>query len=932
MMRSKLILVLALAACSGSPKNPVGPGGPTTVGDGTTATNAGATTTAPATPASPPRKVVTVEGITEYHLDNGLRVLLFPDQSKDTVTVNITYLVGSRHEGYGESGMAHLLEHMLFKGTPTNPDVWKALQDHGAQFNGTTWYDRTNYYETLPATDENLTFALSMEADRMVNSTIAAEKLATEFSVVRNEFERGENNPMRVLEERIVSAAYLWHNYGKSTIGSRSDIERVPVDNLRAFYRKYYRPDNAVLVVAGKFDEKKALDLIHQHYSPLARPATALPQTYTTEPVQDGEKQVMLRRSGDAQYVGVLYHTVPGAHVDSGGLDAAADILTAEPSGRLYKALVEKKLATKVWSSQDPTKEPGYITFFAEVPNGKSAEQVRDKMLAIIEGLDETEITPAEVSRYVRKQQKAFSLYMADTQQIAIVLTEFTAMGDWRLLFITRDRLDAIDAGAVKSVAGKYFKRSNRTVGMFVPTKDVDRAPLPEQPDVAALVKDYKGRKSLSEGEVFAATFDNIEARTERHTMKGGMKVAMLSKKTKGHTIEGRINLYYGSEKDLKGKTTAADLAADMLMRGTTKRGYQELSDELDRLKAAVNIANQGPGQAVVTFTTTRENFPDVLALLAEVLQQPAFAADQFALVTTEQITTLEGQLQDPQAQAITALQRTFKPYAKSDIRYVPTIQEQIDLIKKTKLADVKKVHQQLWGASHATAAFVGDFDADELKSALETHFGTWKSKKPFKRIASTFTKNDPAPVVIQTPDKKMAIILAAKTLEVRDDDPEYAGLVISGYVLGGGASSRLLTRLRHNGGLSYGAFGGIQASSLDKVGALFGGAILAPENVDKGMAALLDELEKLISAGIPAKELDDAKAAYAKQTQTQLASDEFLATELANNLYLGRTMQFDKQLEAKIGQLTSADIARALKAHISAQGLTQITAGDLPK
>ncbi|HUH00338.1 MAG TPA: pitrilysin family protein, partial [Kofleriaceae bacterium] len=398
------------------------------------------------------------------------------------------------------------------------------------------------------------------------------------------------------------------------------------------------------------------------------------------------------------------------------------------------------------------------------------------------------------------------------------------------------------------------------------------------------------------------------------------------------HTVQGRINIYYGTDKDLKGKTTAADLTAEMLLRGTTKRGYQELRDELDRLKASVEISNQGPGQALVSVTTTRENFADVLALIAEVLQRPAFAADQFGLITGEHVTSLESQLQDPQAQAITALQRTFKPYPRGDVRYVPTIQEEIALIKKTKLAEVKKLHQQLWGASHATASFVGDFDTEELKGALETHFGAWKSKKPFKRIPSTYVKNDPAPQVIQTPDKKMAIILAAKTLSVRDDNPEYAGLVIAGYVLGGGASSRLLTRLRHSGGLSYGAFGGIQASSLDEVGALFGGAILAPENVDKGMAALLDEIEKLIAKGIPDKELEDAKAAYIKQTQTQLASDDFVATALANNLYLGRTMEFSKQLEARIQQLTSADIARALNAHVSAEGLTHISAGDLPK
>src|SRR5271166_2600560 len=245
--------------------------------------------------ADVPQKVTSVEGITEYRLDNGLRVLLFPDPSRPKVTVNLTVLVGSRHEGYGETGMAHLLEHMVFKGTPDHPDIPAAMKERGAQFNGSTTPDRTNYFETLSASDENLEFAIKLEADRMVNSPIKAEDLATEFSVVRNEFEMGENSPERVLSQRMMAVAYEWHNYGKSTIGNRSDIERVPVDNLRALYKKYYQPDNAMLVVAGKFAEQKALEYINKYFSALPRPERKLPATYTEEPPQDGQRVVTLR-------------------------------------------------------------------------------------------------------------------------------------------------------------------------------------------------------------------------------------------------------------------------------------------------------------------------------------------------------------------------------------------------------------------------------------------------------------------------------------------------------------------------------------------------------------------------------------------------------------------------------------------------------------
>ena len=274
-------------------------------------------------------KVASIEGVTEYRLANGARVLLFPEASRPTITVNMTVLVGSRHEGYGESGMAHLLEHMVFKGTPYHPNVPKALRDHGASFNGTTNSDRTNYFETMPATDENLEFGIALESDRLVNSFVKGEDLQSEMTVVRNEFERGENSPASVLNQRIYAAAYEWHNYGKSTIGSRSDIERVPIENLQAFYKKYYQPDNVVLIVAGKFEEAKALALVEKYLGSIPKPTRKLDATYTEEPPQDGERTVTLaaRRRGRLGRRGLPHPR---------GL--ARRLGTAEPAGRHHLA------------------------------------------------------------------------------------------------------------------------------------------------------------------------------------------------------------------------------------------------------------------------------------------------------------------------------------------------------------------------------------------------------------------------------------------------------------------------------------------------------------------------------------------------------------------------------------------------------------------
>ena len=288
-------------------------------------------------------RVASVEGISQYRLANGLQVLLAPDPSKPQVVVNITYLVGSRHENYGETGMAHLLEHMLFKGTKKHPKITDEFTRRGAQWNASTWNDRTNYHETFTASDANLDWALALEADRMLNSRIRKEDLATEMPVVRNEFEIGENDPTGILGERIVSTMYLWHNYGKSTIGARSDIENVPIPRLQAFYRNHYQPDNAVLTVAGQIDETKTLALIARHFGAIARPARKLQALYTQEPVQDGERSVRLERVGDVQAVMAGFHVPPMAHADYALSVLLTDVLANTPSGRLHKALVETR-------------------------------------------------------------------------------------------------------------------------------------------------------------------------------------------------------------------------------------------------------------------------------------------------------------------------------------------------------------------------------------------------------------------------------------------------------------------------------------------------------------------------------------------------------------------------------------------------------------
>jgi zinc protease len=902
---------------------------------------AAAQTVAPPAAAAPsagaPVKTAEVEGITEYRLGNGLRLLLFPDASKPTFTVNLTVFVGSRHEGYGETGMAHLLEHMLFKGTPTHPNIWKQLQDRGATFNGSTWFDRTNYYEELPATPENLEFAIALEADRMVNSKVAAEDLTKEFSVVRNEFEMVENDPPSVLEQKMFSAAYEWHNYGKSTIGSRSDIERVPIENLRSFYRRFYQPDNAMLVVAGKFDPERALQLVDRHFGALPRPARALTATWTDEPVQDGERNVVLRRNGDVAVVSALYHAVAGADPDWIVFGAVNDVLTSKPSGRLYKALVEKGLASEVFGSLYPTAEPGALMVGAKVRPGGSPEKVRDALLKVVEGMGQSPVTEAEVERWRTKAIKNFELAMTETAQIGVALSDWAAMGDWRLFFHTRDRVKTVKATDLTRVAKSHLLAANRTLGMFLPTKTPERPPAPARIDVAALMKDFKSTGTVSEGEAFAATIDNIEKRTERLALSNGMELALLPKKTKGGAVRVVLTLRYGSEKDLKGRVPASNVLASMLMRGSKKHSFQQLKDELDRLKAEVRFGGgrfsiNAPGEERLHVKTVREHLPAVLSLVAEVLREPAFPAAEWETLRKETLAGLEEQLQDPLSNGFRTLVQKMFPHPRDDVRYLRSVQESIDDLKKVKLADVSRLHRSLWGASATQVSIVGDFDPAAIRTLLEQRLGQWKSPRPYQRVTQSYKEGLADSATINTPDKQMALIAVGQPLAVRDDDPDYPALLLINHILGSSPSSRLFNRLRQKDGLSYTTFSQIAARPQDQLGLFFAGAICAPQNVDKAMGAMMEEIDKLVRDNVGAEELTAAKSSYAAMWSSRIAEDDFVADELTQGLYLDRTFQYWAKVNERIQNLSAADLLSVAKKYLKPEKLARVRAGDLAK
>lgn len=876
------------------------------------------------------QKVTSVEGITEYKLANGLRVLLFPDATKQTATVNITYLVGSRHENYGETGMAHLLEHLVFKGTPKHPNIPQELTSHGSRPNGTTWTDRTNYFESFAATDENLDWALDLEADRMVNSYIAKKDLDSEFSVVRNEMESGENSPFRVLWQRVMGVAYEWHNYGKSTIGARSDVENVPIDRLQAFYKKYYQPDNAVLVVSGKIDEAKTLNLINQKFGSIPKPTRELQKIYTVEPAQDGERSVTVRRVGDSQMLMAGYHVPAGPHPDFAAISVMSGILTDEPSGRLYKALVETKKVGYVFDFTLQFRDPSYAIYICELTKDKSLEEAKNTLIETVESFAANPPTKEEVDRIKQQYAKNFDLMMTNPESVGLSLSDWIAKGDWRLMFLNRDRIQNVTPADVQRVAEKYLRRTNRTLGMFIPAEKPDRAETGKASDeeIVAMVKDYKGKELVAAGEAFEPSPGNVEKRTQRTTI-GTLKVAMLPKENRGDTVFASINFRFGDEKSLMNRVVAGNYTGQMLMRGTTKHTRQQMQDELDKLKAQVFVGGGATG-ASASIQTTRQNFAAVMKLVAEMFRESTFPTEELEKIKQENITGAESNKSDPTTRAFDAMSKHFNRYPKGDPRYVTSIDDDIADAKAVTIDEVKKFYKDFYGASVGEIAIVGDFDPKEAGTLVSQLYGDWKSPGKYTRPPVPFADVAMTDQSMETPDKANAFFLARLNIKMRNDNPDFPAMLLGNFMFGGGfLNSRFAARVRQKDGVSYGAGSGFNAPSIDDIAQFTANAIFAPENLEKVEKGFREELDKVLKDGFTADEVKQAKAGLLQYREQQRAQDNSLVTMLRAQLFIDRTMVYEEGIDKKIAALTVDEINAAMRKYITMDKISVFKAGD---
>jgi zinc protease len=632
---------------------------------------------------------------------------------------------------------------------------------------------------------------------------------------------------------------------------------------------------------------------------------------------------------GDVQAVSCGYHIPSGSHADFAPIDVLVEVLTNEPSGRLYKALVESKKASTQWGFAYSLKNPGFVYFNADVLKEKSITDARTAMMNVMDELSTKAITAEEVERAKNKLLKDIELSLNNSGRVGINLSEYIAQGDWRLFFIHRDAIEKTTVDDVNRVAKSYFKPSNRTAGMFIPEAKPDRSEIPASPELTALTKDYKGKKALADAETFDPSPTNIDARTKKGKIDGGAQYAFLAKATRGSNVNVNITLRIGTEKTLENKSTIANLTAAMLNRGTKTKTREQISDAFDKLKAQVSF--WGYGQSVsVNINTTKENLGGTLKLVTEILRQPNFPAGEFDKLKDEELSNIEQQRSDPQSLAYNTYSRITNPYPKGHFKYKMNFDEQVEATKSAKADDLKQFYNNFYGSAGATVALVGDFDETTALTGLKAMLAGWKAPQKYERTPSPFFDVAAKNENINTPDKKNASLQAGMNLKLRDDDPDYAGLVIGDFMFGGGfLNSRLATRIRQKEGVSYGVGSWIWGSSFEQAGGFGSYAIYNPDNADKLINAYKEELAKMLKDGFTEAELKDAKSGYLQEQKVNRSRDRSLAYKLSDNLFLNRSLKWEGELDTKINNLKVEQVNAAMRKFISPEKIIYVQAGD---
>jgi len=889
--------------------------------------------------------VKTVGTIDEYTLQsNGLQVLLMPEHSSPTLTFMVTYRVGSRNEVTGTTGATHLLEHLMFKGSRNHTrekgnNVDQLLERTGAKYNATTWMDRTNYYENMGS--ENLPIAIDMEADRMRNLLLREEDRKPEMTVVRNEFERGENSPTQALYKEIYQAAFVAHPYHHSTIGHRSDIEKVSIEKLRAFYDTFYWPNNATVTIIGDFDPAQALAMVKKSFGVYPHSPKPIPVMYTEEPEQNGARHVIVKRPGQLGVVAVA-HKVPAAtHPDFAAVQLMSAILTDGKNSRLYKALTNKNLSTGVEGELGIFHDPSMHIVFAPLAPGAKHDEVEAIIVQEIERLKKDGVTETELQAAAAKTAADAAFKLDGSFGIAGNINEYIAAGDWTLFYSLDEAAKKVTVADIQRVAQKYLIEDSSTTGWFVPTTAGAAAPG------ASPKAGFKD--TLSDGPYYyrdprlnagmQPTLAAAKESTGGAAVDGGSKIAPNAKRSKIAGIDViayptgvkdvvtlRASLPAGRALGAKGNPAIPTLTGMLLDQGTKTQDKFAIAEKLESVGAAISF-RVGTDVLDISARSLKKDAPLVLGLIAEQLRTPAFSPEEFAKARKQMAGSIKRSLESTDFRAADAFSRAVYPQGHPNRAVAPD--DMLAAIESATLEEVQAFHQANYGPAGMKLVLVGDLDQSALQAEIEHAFSGWTGGKDVVRAAQPAAATVAGNQDVLMPGKTSVSVVLGQASGLRYQDPDYQALRLATAILGSGFTGRLMANVRDKEGLTYGV-GSALGNDMFNDGDWRISATFAPGLLDKGIASTQRQLKLWYEAGATPAEISARKSNLIGEFKVNLATTGGMAGALLGAVNRGYDVSWLDEFPAKINALSNEQVNAAIKKYLKPESMVLVKAGTL--
>lgn len=848
------------------------------------------------------------------HESNGLTVLTAPTPVAPVVGFAVVYRVGSRHEVGGHTGATHMLEHLMFKGSESfnaerGTDIARSLHRVGASFNATTWLDRTSYYEVLPV--EHLPLAVAIESDRMRRALIREEDLESERTVILNELDTGENEPVELLMKASFAHAFLEHPYHHPTIGWRGDVEQISASVLRGFYDTYYHPDNATVIVVGDIDESAALAEVEQGFGAIPPAPAPIPARSVKEAPQRGERRFVIERMGELGSLAMTWHIPEGLHTDLPSLSVLTQALSDGVTSRLYQRLVETNQCLGVHAFTFELHDPGVLQVFATMAPGVDHRQVEDMIREEVRAMREAPPSPSELARALAQTRTDLAFNHESPAQILGGLTDAVAMGDWRRFPRELEAISSVGADDVQRVAGTHLGEKNLTVGWFVPEGGGGAASMAHPAPRPCYL-----RRPLSE-------------RVELRDLPGGARLAVMQN-PHAPTVTMAGTLGAGLAAAADGRFTIPSVTAAMLDRGTTKNDRLALARELEDHGLHLGVRTMGNSPGTVSFSAQglADQMDRLARLMIEILRFPTFPADELDRLRLRVIGALQRERDDTSAQAYGALTRRI--YLQGHPLHKRGVDDRQTELEGVTRDELEVFHARAYGLGSLVLAVVGNVHADDVLDAVSHRLEGWQ-----QGVEAGFEVPEPTGGAVEDarinlPDRPNLDFFFGHAGRLRRGDDDLAAAILANSCLGQSAlTSRLGAAIRDDEGLSYSVYSRF-FGTLGIPGPWAVNCSVGAANLDRAVELCREVIARYVAEGPSEHELEDERQAQAGSYQVSLATNAGIARELVTTLTAGEEISRMDAYPERLLATTRDEVVEAIRRHIRPGDLTLAVAGTL--